>query len=364
LGGILGFYIRKGFNFGPLRLNLSRSGLGASIGVKGFRFGSGPRGAYVHAGRGGLYYRQSLSGRGSLGGDSQRPALPPPLADPLQPVDSGDVGQMVNASAVELLAELNRVEGRTQLAPFAGLLLAAIGALEFYQRVPVWAGALTLIVGVALVIYARHRDVTRGTAVLQYSLDGDAEARFNALKSAFAQFAACQGLWHIEASGQTDDWKRNAGATGLLRRTAIRPGLGLPRRVATNVEVPVLVGGRQRLYFFPDQILVYDGSRVGAVAYAEVRATVLLDAFAETQQVPTDAKVVGSTWRYVNKKGGPDRRFNDNREIPLVQYGNLQLESDSGLREHFECSRPETAQALAQALATAPLAPEVRRPTS
>src|SRR5258708_34831833 len=57
----LGFYIRKGFNFGPLRLNLSRSGLGASVGVKGARIGMGPRGTYVHLGRGGLYYRQTLA---------------------------------------------------------------------------------------------------------------------------------------------------------------------------------------------------------------------------------------------------------------------------------------------------------------
>ena len=28
----MGFYIQKGFNFGSLRLNLSRSGLGASFG--------------------------------------------------------------------------------------------------------------------------------------------------------------------------------------------------------------------------------------------------------------------------------------------------------------------------------------------
>lgn len=60
----MGFYLRKSFRAGPLRLNLSKSGLGVSAGVKGFRVGSGPRGGYVHAGRGGLYYRQSL-GKGS-----------------------------------------------------------------------------------------------------------------------------------------------------------------------------------------------------------------------------------------------------------------------------------------------------------
>ncbi|MBW2063333.1 MAG: DUF4236 domain-containing protein [Deltaproteobacteria bacterium] len=58
----MGFYIRKSFRAGPLRLNLSKRGLGASIGVKGLRVGSGPRGSYVHAGRKGLYYRKNLGG--------------------------------------------------------------------------------------------------------------------------------------------------------------------------------------------------------------------------------------------------------------------------------------------------------------
>jgi len=38
-------YIRKSVSVGPFRFNLSKSGLGVSIGVKGFRLGAGPRGA-------------------------------------------------------------------------------------------------------------------------------------------------------------------------------------------------------------------------------------------------------------------------------------------------------------------------------
>ena len=59
----MGFYIRKSFRAGPVRLNLSKSGLGVSAGVKGLRIGSGPRGSYVHAGRGGLYYRKNLGNK-------------------------------------------------------------------------------------------------------------------------------------------------------------------------------------------------------------------------------------------------------------------------------------------------------------
>ena len=56
----MGFYIRKSFKAGPVRLNLSKSGLGLSAGIKGLRVGSGPKGSYVHAGRKGLYYRKYI----------------------------------------------------------------------------------------------------------------------------------------------------------------------------------------------------------------------------------------------------------------------------------------------------------------
>ena len=58
----MGFYLRKSISAGPFRFNLSGSGLGLSVGVKGFRVGTGPRGNYVHMGRDGLYYRASFGG--------------------------------------------------------------------------------------------------------------------------------------------------------------------------------------------------------------------------------------------------------------------------------------------------------------
>jgi hypothetical protein len=55
----MGLYIRKSLRVGPIRFNLSKSGIGMSAGIKGLRLGTGPRGNYVHMGRGGLYFRQS-----------------------------------------------------------------------------------------------------------------------------------------------------------------------------------------------------------------------------------------------------------------------------------------------------------------
>lgn len=58
----MGFYIRKAWNLGPIRLNLSKSGLGFSFGCTGLRIGWDHKGVYLHAGKGGIYYRTYLSG--------------------------------------------------------------------------------------------------------------------------------------------------------------------------------------------------------------------------------------------------------------------------------------------------------------
>jgi hypothetical protein len=79
----MAFYLRKAFKVGPLRLNLSKSGLGLSAGVTGARIGLSPRGAYVHGGRHGIYYRKYLKkGKGNPTGSRPvtRSGTPVPVA--------------------------------------------------------------------------------------------------------------------------------------------------------------------------------------------------------------------------------------------------------------------------------------------
>ena len=63
----MGFYIRKSKSVGPFRLNLSKSGLGVSTGVKGARLSVGPRGTYINLGRNGLYYRKKIGSSSKKG---------------------------------------------------------------------------------------------------------------------------------------------------------------------------------------------------------------------------------------------------------------------------------------------------------
>jgi hypothetical protein len=45
----------------------------------------------------------------------------------------------------------------------------------------------------------------------------------------------------------------------------------------------------------------------------------------------------------VNKNGGPDRRFSHNRQIPIAQYGFIELRSHTGLNLHFHVSNMQAA---------------------
>jgi hypothetical protein len=81
----MGWYLRKSLRLGPVRFNLSKSGIGTSIGVRGLRIGTGPKGPYLHAGRDGLYFREQLGhGTNELSSDEDRaPVQEQPAKDGL-----------------------------------------------------------------------------------------------------------------------------------------------------------------------------------------------------------------------------------------------------------------------------------------
>ena len=110
----MGFYIRKSISVGPFRFNLSNSGVGLSAGVKGFRIGSGPRGNYVHIGRGGLYYRSTLGGvyasrSGTKPSINQTPERNQPVlsTETLQDVETGDVLNMRPTNGSDIVEQIN-----------------------------------------------------------------------------------------------------------------------------------------------------------------------------------------------------------------------------------------------------------------
>lgn len=352
----MGFYLRKSISVGPLRFNLSKSGIGVSAGVKGLRFGVGPRGNYVQMGRGGLYYRAILPPSTDSRRSPAQPELTPspqiPLGThaPLEEIESADVSQIVDSSSRELLDELNRKRAKMHLWPIVAIASVVILGLGVSLNWPTWILALLLLNGAVGTYIAHAHDILKKTVVLFYDFDPDMESAYAQLHSAASQLAGCTAAWHIEASGKVHDRKYHAGASDLVHRKSTFIQKAEPPYVKTNIETIAVGVGRQTLHFFPDRVLVYDTNGVGAVGYPELRVDVSTTRFIESDSVPRDAEVVDRTWKYVNKTGGPDRRFKDNKELPVCRYEEITLSSQTGLREVLQLSRCGHGSEFAKAI--------------
>jgi hypothetical protein len=102
------FFFRKSTNIGPFRLNFSKSGTGASVGVKGARVTTTARGTtYVTVGGGGFYYRETLSGRRRTKPPGSPASLPPQQSSADERIATADVSELVNSSSEKLVQRLN-----------------------------------------------------------------------------------------------------------------------------------------------------------------------------------------------------------------------------------------------------------------
>lgn len=118
----------------------------------------------------------------------------------------------------------------------------------------------------------------------------------------------------------------------------------------TNITVPRLHLHRDTLYFFPDRIFVRNPEGIGAVSYANFQVAAKVGRFIEDGPVPRDATQVATTWRFVNKNGGPDRRFANNRILPILAYQDVLFASETGVRGYLQVSRSDGADEFLRAL--------------
>lgn len=355
----MGFYIRKSVRVGPFRFNLSKSGIGASAGIKGLRLGTGPHGNYIHMGRGGLYYRKTLS----YGKNRPHPLHPsqnleePPSQnipvgthEPLRDIESGEIDQLVDSSSKALVEELNAKRKRLQFWPYAAVATVIVSIGAALQGFPAWTSYAALGIGALLTAVAFYKDILRKTTVLLYDIESDLAEAVEELHFAFEKMKSCRSIWHLEAEGRVSDQKYHAGASHLVRRHEISLTTAHPPFVKTNVATPGIPVGKQTLYFFPDKVLVFEPNGVGAVSYDDLDIEISHTRFIEEQRVPKDAEIIDKTWEYVNKRGGPDKRFKDNRQLPVVLYEEVHFSSNTGLNERIQLSCSGRAATLAKAI--------------
>lgn len=150
----------------------------------------------------------------------------------------------------------------------------------------------------------------------------------------FDQLGGSEGSWVLRMSQGIDRVKARSMSSTVVHRSAAR----LTRRsdpLVDTADLPLSLpvqGGRSTAYFYPGFVLVVDAARsdFALIDLKDLDVSSSHTRFTESERVPEDAQMVGKVWAKSNKNGSRDRRFKDNRELPVMLYGELGLQTSLG----------------------------------
>lgn len=339
-----------GVGIGPrlFRVRVGTSGVGVSSGLGPFSVwantGSGRRRNHVTVRASDVRY---LTGSR----DPVPPGSPPEV--PMADVTGFDANALIATGPGDLVAQLNAA-AQMRRWPWALLATVVVACISLSVT---WLFALVmLLVGITLTVCVLLLEPPHKVEV-SYDVEGPVAGWFSAITAGWSQLVQLGGAWRINTKGAVQtiyQHKTNSGASHLVSRSRVRFGSVGPKMLVTNLPVPSVSSEGQSLHLLPDRVLVKSSRKWSDIDYRHLRVWAEAQPFIEEELVPRDGKQITTTWRYVNVNGGPDRRFKNNRQLPVMLYGRVDLTSDHGLQWLVDLSQPDVAVWFADILERRP----------
>lgn len=322
----MGFRFRKSINLGGgFRVNISKSGIGYSWGVKGYRI--------TKTANGRTRRTTSIPGTGishvtekSNGKQRKRSTNVPPSERIFegQAIENANVSQLHSSEAEELIKKINvSLFANTTTTIFIVVFLLL--SFSMFVFIPL------SIIAIAAKIYIR----TKGIVKIEYEIDDDQQNTIEERMKPMRHLTSCDKVWRVVKSKHNSNTKYSGGSSESVQRVACRVFNKAPFPISSNVDPVCIASKNETLVFLPDKLFIIQKGKVGAITYDEIESSAQYIRFIESESVPKDSQIVGTTWKYVNKSGGPDKRFKDNKELPICLYGELKLISNSGLNTYI-----------------------------
>ncbi len=183
---------------------------------------------------------------------------------------------------------------------------------------------IVVIPGLTLgLVNAWFWDRSRKDVHFAYKITGKGESAFRQLNEALNQLKGSGQTLLLTGRRHFEDARYTGGTDNLPDLKRVQFAREKPPLLELEFDVWHLRAMHRDFFFMPDHILVYDGAQIGGLSYGTLNVSTTKEVTqARGEAMRTrDAKVVGTTYRFVNNDGSPDRRFNNNTEIPLIEYG-------------------------------------------
>ena len=379
---------RQSFKLIPgLKLNLSKTGLSASIGGAPFTVNLGPRGLYGTASipGTGIQFRQRLTSDSlthprhdsyeptRLDNADEPQSLPPnafPEVDssyaPLKEIRSASTELLTSESLKELKSLIQTAyeeheEISSQLSKAKQEDSRATRRFKSWDNgflfKKLFKNAFATRMTEAEIAAARASELEEQlrltTISTQVELAKEQAEPFFRMRDDFTALSECAAIWDIKAERATDQFRERTKATKSFSRERIKFSLGSCDLIQWEEEIPHLKNANGGDIFLYPGFILYRASKTAfsVIDFHDVKLIAAPSKFIEEDGVPNDSKVVGQTWAKTNKDGTRDKRFADNYQIPIALYGELTFKSETGLWEKFQFSNPERMDRLVKSWA-------------
>lgn len=323
----MGFRYRKSINLGKgFRINISKSGIGYSYGVKGARITKTANGRT----------RQTISIPGTgisyVSESSSRPKSTTSTTskaedDYSKAVDTLNFVNLDSGIYDEAIKTVLRWKTISGLLFFAAILL---GVIALFNPVLFVLAALLFITSIVLTL-------KQGRLNIEYNLDEQSAREYEQLCSSWKSAFNSASIWQISQTCITNSKKDNCGA-----KTAIKPieiSKKIFKRISpdinTNIKpfcIPIVDdNGKEngQVVLLPDRVLISKGSVLAAIENKLITTSVTVQPMAVPEgSYPNDARVVERKYLHENKDGSPDKRYSVNPLVPIVHYGRVDVETN------------------------------------
>ena len=365
---------RKSFSPIPgIRLTLLPSGVSTSVVAGPFRLTAGPGGAAFNTNISGtgLSFRQPLSSGIAPTALSLREPLAPRVVapspvshgTPLADIKSAGSGALTTAGLDEfkrLLEQARRKYQETshELASARAHEQANVGEYNrwndgwFLRRV--FKVKFQQLAADAAEATARREELQEQESLsrlcTQIEMPHGISQAFDRMRDDFSLLAKAARVWDTVGQRNTNRLVERTAATRIVSREPVSFCLGKCELIESEWNVPHMANANGGdIFLYPAFVLYFVSAETFALLeYKEVEFGSSTTRFFEEEALPHDSKVVGQTWAKTNKDGMPDRRFKDNYQIPVVEYGKVVLSSATGLNEEYMISNAEHTDAFAK----------------
>ena len=320
----MGYRFRKSINLGGgFKINLSKSGIGYSWGIPGLRYTKLANGRERHTysipGTGISYVEDVSSGKRHQNNTQNTQASVNIIEEKVSNTDLEE-----NPDYDDFIKSINEFCSKDMGIKITIILLSIVLWFVFVKSIVIIMGLITLG------IYLIYRN-SKMLISVEYDFDAENEKFYETMNKFFNTLASSNKLWLIESRYENFDAKRNAGVDSCVDRIPILISEELPYYLKTNIKCFCLSVKDKDFYFLPNKVLVYNKNKTIGLDFQELSFDFSQTTFVEQSGAPSDSEVVGYTYRYVNKNGGPDRRFKNNPQYPECLYGTINIKNDNGL---------------------------------